>query len=63
MYGTIIRWKLIPHDRIATISKGSIVGVFNEGEVTEREIGIMMAGSKKSEEKSVEKVEGEANEN
>lgn len=33
-------------DRIATISKGSIVGVFKEGEVTEREIGIMMAGSK-----------------
>ena len=34
-------------DRIATISKGTIVGVFNEGEVTEREIGVMMAGSKK----------------
>ena len=33
-------------DRIATISKGSIVGVFNAGEVTEREIGVMMAGSK-----------------
>ena len=33
-------------DRIATISKGTIVGTFNEGEVTEREIGIMMAGSK-----------------
>lgn len=33
-------------DRIATISKGSIVGVFNSGEVTEREIGVMMAGSK-----------------
>ena len=32
-------------DRIATISKGSIVGVFKAGEVTEREIGIMMAGS------------------
>jgi simple sugar transport system ATP-binding protein len=50
-------------DKIATISKGSIVGVFNEGEVTEREIGIMMAGSKKSEDKSVEKAEGESNEN
>ena len=33
-------------DRIATISKGTIVGVFNAGEVTEREIGVMMAGSK-----------------
>ena len=33
-------------DRIATISKGTIVGTFNEGEVTEREIGLMMAGSK-----------------
>jgi len=33
-------------DRIATISKGSIVGLFNDGEVTEREIGYMMAGSK-----------------
>ena len=34
-------------DRIATISKGTIVGVFKAGEVTEREIGVMMAGSKK----------------
>ena len=33
-------------DRIATISKGQIVGIFNQGEVTEREIGMMMAGSK-----------------
>ena len=33
-------------DRIAAISKGSIAGVFNAGEVTEREIGVMMAGSK-----------------
>ncbi|OJF75707.1 MAG: heme ABC transporter ATP-binding protein [Treponema sp. CETP13] len=33
-------------DRIATISKGTIVGIFNQGEVTEREIGYMMAGSK-----------------
>ncbi|MFI3257323.1 MAG: ATP-binding cassette domain-containing protein, partial [Spirochaetales bacterium] len=33
-------------DRIATISKGAIVGIFNEGEVSEQEIGIMMAGSK-----------------
>lgn len=37
-------------DRIATISKGSIVGVFNAGEVTEKEIGMMMAGEKKSAE-------------
>ena len=36
-------------DRIATISKGSIVGVFNAGAVTERDIGIMMAGSKTTE--------------
>ncbi len=35
-------------DRIATISKGRIVGIHNSGEVTEREIGIMMAGSAKS---------------
>ena len=35
-------------DRIAAISKGSIAGIFNAGEVTEREIGIMMAGSKKN---------------
>lgn len=35
-------------DRIATISKGSIVGVCNAGEVTEKEIGIMMAGSKQT---------------
>ena len=49
-------------DRIATISKGSIVGVFNEGEVTEREIGMMMAGSKKSDDKNVEKPEGETDE-
>jgi len=34
-------------DRIATISKGAIVGIFNQGEVSEREIGMMMAGSKK----------------
>ena len=33
-------------DRIATISDGSIAGIFNAGEVTEREIGVMMAGSK-----------------
>ena len=37
-------------DTIATISKGSIVGVYKSGEVTEREIGIMMAGSKKIKE-------------
>lgn len=34
-------------DRIATISKGSIVGTFQAGEVDEHEIGLMMAGSKK----------------
>ena len=33
-------------DRIATISKGSIVAVNKQNEVTEREIGMMMAGSK-----------------
>ncbi|MBQ7612658.1 MAG: ABC transporter ATP-binding protein [Spirochaetaceae bacterium] len=33
-------------DRIATISKGTIIGTYKAGEVTEREIGIMMAGSK-----------------
>ncbi|MDR2467402.1 MAG: ABC transporter ATP-binding protein [Spirochaetaceae bacterium] len=31
-------------DRIAAISKGSIVGIKKAGEVTEREIGAMMAG-------------------
>lgn len=36
-------------DRIATISKGEIVAVCNQNEVTEREIGLMMAGSKKME--------------
>ena len=36
-------------DRIATISKGSIVAVNKQHEVTEREIGMMMAGSKKEE--------------
>ena len=34
-------------DRIAIISKGEIVGVFNEGEVDEKQIGFMMAGSAK----------------
>ena len=34
-------------DKIAAISKGSLAGIFNEGEVTEREIGMMMAGEKK----------------
>ncbi len=33
-------------DRIAILSKGEIVGVFNEGQVSEQEIGFMMAGSK-----------------
>ena len=31
-------------DRIAAISKGQIVGIFNEGEKTSAEIGLMMAG-------------------
>ncbi|MCQ2610735.1 MAG: ABC transporter ATP-binding protein [Treponema sp.] len=31
-------------DRIATISGGRIVGISNAGEVTEKEIGLMMAG-------------------
>lgn len=35
-------------DRIATISSGSIVGVCKSGSVTEHEIGLMMAGSKKT---------------
>ncbi len=34
-------------DRIATISKGSIVAICNQHEVIEREIGLMMAGSKR----------------
>ena len=33
-------------DRIAAISKGQIVGIFNEGEKTSAEIGLMMAGVK-----------------
>lgn len=36
-------------DRIAAISKGKIVGIFNDGEVDEREIGLMMASSEKHE--------------
>jgi simple sugar transport system ATP-binding protein len=36
-------------DRIATISKGSIVAINDQDQVTEREIGLMMAGSKKAE--------------
>jgi simple sugar transport system ATP-binding protein len=35
-------------DRIATISKGQIVAVKNADEVSEREIGIMMAGEKQA---------------
>jgi len=34
-------------DRIAIISKGEIVGIFDQGEVDEHQIGFMMAGSKK----------------
>lgn len=36
-------------DRIATISKGSIVAVNKQHEVTERQIGMMMAGSRMEE--------------
>lgn len=36
-------------DTIATISKGEIVGVFKDGEVTERQIGLMMASTQKKE--------------
>ena len=32
-------------DRIAIISKGEFAGIFNEGELTENEIGFMMAGA------------------
>ncbi len=38
-------------DRIATISKGSIVGVFDREDVTSEEIGLMMTGIKKGEAK------------
>ncbi len=34
-------------DRIATISKGSIVGIFDRDDVTQEEIGLMMAGEKR----------------
>ncbi|MDD7201791.1 MAG: ABC transporter ATP-binding protein [Sphaerochaetaceae bacterium] len=36
-------------DRIATISKGTLVGTYQAGEVSERDIGMMMAGSRKKE--------------
>lgn len=38
-------------DRIATISKGSIVGVFDRDEVTSQEIGLMMTGIRKEDAK------------
>lgn len=38
-------------DRIATISKGTLVGTYNSGEISEYEIGMMMAGSKKEGDK------------
>lgn len=38
-------------DRIAIISKGEFAGIFNEGELTESEIGFMMAGSHTKTEK------------
>ena len=41
-------------DRIATISDGSIAGIFDAADITEKEIGIMMAGSKKSAETEAE---------
>ena len=41
-------------DRIATISKGTIVGVSNAGEITAEEIGLMMAGVKSAKEESDE---------
>ncbi len=41
-------------DRIATISDGSIAGIFDAADITEKEIGIMMAGSKKSAESEAE---------
>lgn len=37
-------------DRIATISKGTIVGTFKAGEVTANQIGLMMAGVRAGEE-------------
>ena len=37
-------------DRIATISKGKIVGTYKAGQVDERQIGLMMAGKSLSEE-------------
>ena len=36
-------------DRIATISKGAVVGIFEQHEVTEREIGMMMMAGAKSD--------------
>lgn len=36
-------------DRIATISKGTLVGTYKAGEVTERDIGLMMAGGRKED--------------
>lgn len=42
-------------DRIATISHGKILGVFESGSVTERDIGTMMAGVKNNKE-NLEKV-------
>jgi len=35
-------------DRIAIISKGEIAGIFNAGEIDEKQIGFMMAGSKQN---------------
>lgn len=42
-------------DRIATISKGTIVGTFKAGEVSANEIGLMMAGVKARKEEADEK--------
>lgn len=36
-------------DRIATISKGSIIGIFDRNQVTQQEIGLMMAGIRRED--------------
>ncbi|MGL4982918.1 MAG: ABC transporter ATP-binding protein [Treponemataceae bacterium] len=41
-------------DRIATISQGSIVGISYADKITEREIGLMMAGSQSADNKNSE---------
>ena len=51
MYIKMASYSMNLCDRIAAISKGQIVGVFNEGEKTSSEIGLMMAGIKSKEAK------------